>query len=232
MDSITESQFYGPNLGYVLELYERYREDPESVDESARSFFENWSPPQPEANGKAVNGQVAASEASGVEVHKVVGAAKYIRSIRDFGHRVARLDPLGSEPPGDPTLDPGFHDLTEEDLESLPASTINAPGTGPIVERTKTAREAIDELKRIYCNTTGYDFGHIHRATERFWLRDAVEDERFNQVQEDEDAKRLLRSLTRVDTFEKFLHKAFLGQKRFSVEGVDMVVPMLDLLVS
>ena len=231
MDSITESQFYGPNLGYVLELYERYREDPESVDESARSFFENWSPPQPEANGKAVNGQVAASEASGVEVHKVVGAAKYIRSIRDFGHRVARLDPLGSEPPGDPTLDPGFHDLTEEDLESLPASTINAPGTGPIVERTKTAREAIDELKRIYCNTTGYDFGHIHRATERFWLRDAVEDERFNQVQEDEDAKRLLRSLTRVDTFEKYLHRTFLGQKRFSVEGTDMVVPMLNLLV-
>ena len=188
MDKITESQFYGPNLGYVLELYERYKEDPDSVDERARSFFENWSPPEPGTNGRAVAAPGDAQAADGIGVNKVVAAAKYIRSIRDFGHRAAQLDPLGNEPPGDPTLDPAFHDLTEEDLEALPASAINAPGTGPIAERTSTAREAIDELKRIYCNTTGYDFGHIHRSTERFWLRDAVEDERFNQIQGDEDA--------------------------------------------
>ena len=227
MDNITESQFYGPNLGYVLELYERYREDPDSVDERTRSFFENWSPPVPGANGRAT-----ATGTAGVDVDKVVGAAKYIRSIRDFGHRAAQLDPLGSEPPGDPTLDPSFHDLTEEELEAFPSSIINAPGTGPIPERTNTAREAVDELRRMYCKTTGYDFGHIHDAAERFWLRDAVEDERFHQVLDGEEAKRLLRRLTRVDTLEKFLHRTFLGQKRFSVEGVDMVVPMLDLLVS
>src|ERR671932_1370362 len=168
---------------------------------------------------------------SGVDVDKVVGAAKYIRSIRDFGHRAARLDPLGSEPPGDPTLDPAFHDLTDEELEAFPASIVNAPGVGPIPERTNSALEAIEELKRIYCNTTGYDFGHIHIAKERFWLRDAVESERFNRVLEGKAAKELLESLTRVDTFEKFLHKAFLGQKRFSVEGLDMVVPMLNQLV-
>jgi 2-oxoglutarate dehydrogenase E1 component len=121
--------------------------------------------------------------------------------------------------------------VTEEDLEALPSSIINAPGTGPIPERTSSAREAIDELRRIYCKTTGYDFGHIHNSTERFWLRDAVEDERFHKVLEGEGAKNLLNSLTRVDTLEKFLHKTFLGQKRFSVEGVDMVVPMLSLIV-
>ena len=212
MDNITESQFYGPNLGYVLELYERYREDPDSVDERTRSFFENWSPPVPGANGRAT-----ATGTAGVDVDKVVGAAKYIRSIRDFGHRAAQLDPLGSEPPGDPTLDPSFHDLTEEELEAFPSSIINAPGTGPIPERTNTAREAIDELRRMYCKTTGYDFGHIHDAKERFWLRDAVEDERFHKVPDGEEAKRLLKRLTRVDTLEKFLHRTFLGQKRFSV---------------
>jgi 2-oxoglutarate dehydrogenase E1 component len=95
LDNITESQFYGPNLGYVLELYERYREDPDSVDERTRSFFENWSPPVPGANGRAT-----ATGTAGVDVDKVVGAAKYIRSIRDFGHRAAQLDPLGSDPPG------------------------------------------------------------------------------------------------------------------------------------
>jgi 2-oxoglutarate dehydrogenase E1 component len=229
MENITESQFYGPNLGYVLELYERYREDPGSVDESARSFFENWSPPEPGANGQT--GTAAAPSDVGMDVDKVIGAAKYIRSIRDFGHRAAQLDPLGSEPPGDPTLSPGFHDVTEEELEALPSSIINAPGTGPIPRRTRTAREAIDELRRIYCKTTGYDFGHIHDSSERFWLRDAVESERFHKVLEAEDAKNLLNSLTRVDTMEKFLHKTFLGQKRFSVEGTDMVVPMLNLLV-
>jgi 2-oxoglutarate dehydrogenase E1 component len=227
LDNITESQFYGPNLGYVLELYERYKEDPDSVDERTRSFFENWSPPELGANGRAT-----ATGTAGVDVDKVVGAAKYIRSIRDFGHRAAQLDPLGSEPPGDPTLDPGFHDLTEEELEALPSSIINAPGTGPIPERTNTAREAIDELWRIYCKTTGYDFGHIHNSTERFWLRDSVESERFHKVLEGEEAKNLLESLTRVDTLEKFLHKTFLGQKRFSIEGTDMTVPMLNLLVS
>src|SRR5215216_2869953 len=98
-----ESQFYGPNLGYVLELYERYREDPDSVDERTREFFDSWSPPAPETNGRAT--AAPSSEAAGMDVDKVVGAAKYIRSIRDFGHRAAQLDPLGSEPPGDPTLD-------------------------------------------------------------------------------------------------------------------------------
>ena len=226
MKNRTESQFYGPNLGYVLELYERYKKDPDSVDKRTRGFFEQWRPPEAGSNGP-----VAVSEVPGVDVDKVVGAAKYIRAIRDFGHRAAQLDPLGSPPPGDPTLDPGFHDISEDDLEALPASIVNAPGVGPIPERTNSAREAIEELKRIYCNTTGYDFGHIHIAKERFWLRDAVESERFNRVLEGEAAKELLESLTRVDTFEKFLHKAFLGQKRFSVEGLDMLVPMLNRLV-
>src|SRR5215212_6457571 len=230
LENLTESQFYGPNLGYVLELYESYKEDPDSVDERTRDFFEDWSLPETGADGHAVLG-VDVEKIVGA-VGKVVGATKYIRSIRDFGHRAAQLDPLGNEPPGDPTLDPGFHDLSEEELEALPSSIINAPGTGPIPERTATAREAIDELRRIYCKTTGYDFGHIHDAEERFWLRDAVESERFHKVLEGEEAKRLLKRLTRVDTLEKFLHRTFLGQKRFSVEGVDMVVPMLDLLVS
>ena len=224
MKNLTESQFYGPNLGYVLELYERYREDPDSVDERTRSFFEGWRPPEPETNGRSAGTPAVA----GVDVDKIVGVVKYVRAIRDFGHRAAQLDPLGSEAPGDPALDRDFYDISDEDLEALPSSLINAPGTGPIPERTKNAREAIEELKRIYMKTTGYDFGHIHNPEERFWLREAVESERFHRVYEGEVAKRLLERLTRVDTFEKFLHRTFLGQKRFSVEGTDMVVPMLN----
>mgnify|MGYP000465737732 CR=1 FL=1 len=218
---LSEREFFGPNLGYVLELYESYREDPDSVDERTREFFESWSPPR--LDTPSSNGQVAPE----MDVEKAVGASKHIRHIRDFGHRAAHLDPLGSEPPGDPTLDPEFYRITDEDLEILPTVIIG----GPIAERTSNAREAVDELRRIYCNTTGYDFGHVHDPEERFWLREAVESERFAKRLEGESAKRLLQRITRVDTFEKFLHKTFLGQKRFSVEGNDMVVPMLNRLI-
>jgi 2-oxoglutarate dehydrogenase E1 component len=225
LEKQTEYQFYGPNLGYVLELYERYREDPDSVDEGARQFFESWSPPGP--NGAGANGSAAAVSGDiELDVEKAVGASKHVRHIRDFGHRAAKLDPLGSEPPGDPTLDPEFYRITDDDLDHLPPLIIG----GPIAERSATAREAVEELRNLYCNTTGYDFGHVHDPDERFWLREAVESGRFYKRMEGEAAKRLLMRLTRIDTFEKFLHKSFLGQKRFSVEGNDMVVPMLNLL--
>ncbi|HET9928448.1 MAG TPA: 2-oxoglutarate dehydrogenase E1 component, partial [Rubrobacter sp.] len=93
------------------------------------------------------------------------------------------------------------------------------------------AGEAAEELRRIYCDTTGYDFGHVHDPEERFWLRESVESGRFEKAMEGENAKRLLERLTRVEAFETFLHKTFLGQKRFSVEGNDMVVPMLNRII-
>jgi 2-oxoglutarate dehydrogenase E1 component len=223
MESRTGSQFYGPNLGYALELYERFREDPGSIDEETRAFFERFGPPREgDRNGHVANGS---GVATGVDVEKVVGATKWVRHIRDFGHMAAQLDPLGSEPPGDPTLDPGFYRVSEEDLEDLPPALIVG---GPIGERASNGREAADELRRVYCETTGYDFGHVHTPDERFWLREAVESREFYRKMEGEGAKRLLGRLTRVDAFEKFLHRTFLGQKRFSVEGVDMVVPMLN----
>ncbi|CAN5697086.1 2-oxoglutarate dehydrogenase E1 component [soil metagenome] len=222
MERETENQFFGPNLGYVLELYEQYREDPDSVDGRTREFFESWTPPrvgEPNANGQQV--------APEVDAEKAVGASKHVRHIRDFGHRAAKLDPLGSEPPGDPTLDPTFYRITNDDLETQPALIIG----GPIAERSSNAREAVDKLRGIYCNTTGYDFGHVHDPVERFLLRESVESGRSDKRMEGEDAKRLLERLTRVDAFEKFLHKTFLGQKRFSVEGNDMVVPMLNRII-
>jgi 2-oxoglutarate dehydrogenase E1 component len=227
LENLTESQFYGPNLGYVLELYDSYLKDPDSVDETTREFFENWSPPRSisSTNGHAMEA-TASGGASEADADRIVGAAKYIRSLRDFGHSAARLDPLGFEPPGDPALDPAFHEISEDDLYSMPASIIG----GPLAQKTSSAGEAVQELKRIYCSTTCYDFGHIHIPAERFWLRDAVESERFHRRLEGEEARSVLKRLTRVDTFEKFLHRTFLGQKRFSIEGVDMAVPMLNLI--
>ena len=145
MERETENQFFGPNLGYVLELYENYKENPDSVDGRTKEFFESWSPPRVGTPG--ANGQQVAPE---VDVEKAVGASKHVRHIRDFGHRAARLDPLGSEPPGDPTLDPTFYRITDEDLETLHLFISG----GRIADRPSKATEAAEKLRSIYCDTT------------------------------------------------------------------------------
>src|SRR5215218_8237646 len=102
----TWEEFSGLNRGYVLELYERYRQDPASVDADTRALFEQWTPPTEPA-------PVAAD----VPYQKIVGAANLAQAIRRYGHLAAKLDPLRMRPPvGDPSLLPETHDVSEEDL--------------------------------------------------------------------------------------------------------------------
>ena len=210
-------QFHGLNAGYVLELYERYRQDPASVDPASRAAFETWTPPElrsQEPDGPALPASVSA----------IVGAANLAESIRRYGHLAAQLDPLGSDPGGDPTLSPAAHGLTDADLQQLPASLVG----GPVAERSRNAFEAIDRLRRVYCSTTGFDYAHVFVPEERDWLRHSAESGRFLPAMEPHSAEALLDRLTQVEVFERFLHHAFPGKTRFSVEGVDMLVPMLD----
>src|SRR5690606_6925843 len=101
-----------------LELYERYLRDPDSVDPASRAIFEQWSPDTVAP---------ASSPIGEMPVMKIVGAANLAQSIRTHGHHAARLDPLGTPPRGDPSLDPASHGLTEADLAALPASIVNGP---------------------------------------------------------------------------------------------------------
>src|SRR5690349_9158162 len=113
-------EFGGVNAGYVLELYERYKQNPQSVDPQTRKIFESWTPVADEAAGSL-------QAQAGVEVHKIVGAANLAECIRRYGHLAARLDPLGSEPVGDPSLSPAAHGITDADLKVLPASLVGGP---------------------------------------------------------------------------------------------------------
>src|SRR5712691_1992281 len=116
--------FYGPNAGYVLDLYDRYRNDPQSVDAETRTFFENWSPPEPppSANGDQLATRSPATDrrlatrAVTPDIARVVGAAALAQAIREYGHLAARLDPLGGRPPGDPELDAATHGIRDWDL--------------------------------------------------------------------------------------------------------------------
>ena len=213
-------EFTGLNRGYVLELYEKYRQNPSSVDDETRALFEHWTPPAQEESPAAAVGTVP--------LEKVVGAVNLAESIRRYGHLAAKLDPLGGRPPiGDPSLLAATHGVTDEDLRSIPANLVAGPLDG-----VTTAYDAIDALRRIYCSTTGYDYAHVFVPDEREWLRQAAERGRFRAPADPIDPVKLLDRLSQVEAFERFLQRTFPGKTRFSIEGLDMLVPVLDEVIA
>ncbi|HEU0164956.1 MAG TPA: 2-oxoglutarate dehydrogenase E1 component, partial [Thermomicrobiales bacterium] len=227
------SAFYGPNAGYVLELYDRYVADPTSVDADTRQFFESFSPDilASVTNTAAVPGTTPVAPASvglsEADVRKIAAAVDLANGIREYGHLAVQLDPLGSAPHGAPELSPDFYGITDDDLTRIPASVVG----GNLAAGAANAAEAIARLREAYTAVAGFDFDHIQIAEERVWLRDAVESGRFN-VEYDAAAKRkLLERLTQVEVFERYLHQTYLGQKRFSLEGNDVLIPMLDRII-
>lgn len=232
---LTWSDFHGPNAGYILELYERYQRDPNAVDSVTRAFFQKGAPPAFDgvARAQPTNGAVtppqATAEDAPVAMLTIVGVANLAQSIREYGHLDAQLDPLGSTPPGEPSLALDYHGLTEADLQRLPATLVG----GPVAERTTTAWEAITELRRLYAGSrTGYDFDHLRIPEVRAWLRDAVEADHFGPTAHPIDEVRLLERLTQVEVFETFIQANFPGKTRFSIEGLDMLVPILDEVIA
>ncbi|MDQ3856580.1 MAG: thiamine pyrophosphate-dependent enzyme, partial [Chloroflexota bacterium] len=237
-------QFYGPNAGYVLELYERYQADPEAVEPSTRRLFETWSPPaEPDTatvpaggDDRALSSEPESSddrtppahELSLADIDKVVGAARLIRVIREYGHLAARIDPLGSEPPGDAGLGLATHGLTEADLDSLPARAVS----GPLKTSGGTLLDVVRRLREMYCGSIGYDYDQVQDSGEREWIRDAIESCRFSIEADPDTELALLEQLVHVEVFEQFLHKTFPGQKWFSIEGLDMLVPMLNEIIA
>jgi 2-oxoglutarate dehydrogenase E1 component len=202
-------EFYGPNAGYALEILDHEKERV-SADGQALAA------PPPELRASA-------------EVSAAAAAAALAHSIRLFGHLAAHIDPLGSQPPGDPHLDYSAYGITEDDLARLPASVVGgALGRAP----ASNAREAVHHLEQLYCGTTGYEFAHIEDPGQREWLLAAVETERFRPPNDPIDEHELLDRLTEVSAFERFLHRAYPGQTRFSAEGLGMLIPMLDELIA
>jgi len=156
------------------------------------------------------------------DLKHVAAAMALVKAFRNFGHMAARLDPLGSEPPGDPALDPGPLGLTTEIMARIPADVLRIYVTG------KTLAEAYPELQKTYCGTIAYEVEHIGSHVERLWLRQVIESGQHRTPLSAEQKQKLLSRLTAVEGLERFLHRAYLGQKRFSIEGLDVLVPMLD----
>ena len=223
-------QFTGANAGYVYELFERYQREPSSVDEATRRAFAAWTPPDLSAVTPAGAKAEAADGRDGgpPDLQSGIAAFNLAESIRRFGHLAARIDPLGfHDPIGDPSLDAKSHGLTDAALQALPPSIVS----GPAAIGAANAAEAIAQLRAIYCSTTGHDYNHVFVPDERVWLREAVESGRFRPPNDPIHGVELIDRITQIETFERFLQRTFPGKTRFSIEGLDMMLPILDEIV-
>jgi 2-oxoglutarate decarboxylase len=153
-------------------------------------------------------------------------ATSLVKAHRTHGHLGAHLDPLGSPPIGDPAMDPATYGLTEELMEQIPADLLRVYVPG------HNLAEVLPNLRRTYCSTIAFEIEHISSHEQRVWLREHIESGQYRPALTVEDRLRLLERLTKVDAMERYQRAAFLGQKTFSIEGLDALVPMLETLMT
>jgi 2-oxoglutarate dehydrogenase E1 component len=237
----------GLNAGFARDLLEDYLENPEAVPSEWRELFESGAsdivathpglarlleragnghqaapaptappapPPSPAAEPQPVTDELLGA---------VAAAMALVKAHRMHGHLAARLDPLGSEPPGDPALEAErlIPKLTPELQARVPASVLRLYVPG------ETLADTLPRLRDTYCGTSAYEIEHISDHEKRVWLRQAIESGKYRHSLTNDERKDLLASLSRVEAFEQYLRRAFLGQKQFSIEGLDVMVPML-----
>jgi 2-oxoglutarate dehydrogenase E1 component len=231
----------GLNAGFARDLLEDYLENPDAVPSEWRELFESGNSDvvathpglvrllELAGNGHAVAAAAPAPPAEAEPVTDellgaVAAAMALVKAHRMHGHLAARLDPLGSEPPGDPALEPErlIPKLTPELQARVPASVLRLYVPG------ETLADTLPRLRDTYCGTIAYELEHIADHEKRVWLRQAIESGKYRRSLSQDERKELLASLSRVEAFEQYLRRAFLGQKQFSIEGLDVMVPMLD----
>lgn len=204
---------FGANLGYLLEMYEQYQQDPNSVDGDVYELFSSLTP--------------NASGTGNADASKIKSLMRLVDNIRQYGHLTANIYPL-YPPKRDnlPKLSLKDFNLTEADLKNLPAGLVS----DHFNDVADNALEAVKHLEATYQGAIGYEVSHINNTEERDWLKQRIESQTHKQYSKEEKLE-LLKSLARVEGFEKYIHKNFVGAKRFSIEGVDALVPMLEQML-
>ena len=242
-DQYASSPLYGSNAPAVEAMYEQYVRNPDSVQEGWRRYFRSLGDGQAEvahgpirqrliekARTSRTHGQGLATT-SGPAVaaeEKQAAVARLIQVYYLRGHQIADLDPLGimdRHTPGVLKLD--YLGLTESDMDT----EFYAGGLAGTSHRRMKLRDILDLLRKIYCGKLGAEFAHVSRARERLWLRKHFEKGVVSGSYPDETRLWLLEQLIAAEGIERYLHTRFVGQKRFSLEGGESLIPMLADLI-
>ncbi len=232
---------YGGNAAFIEDLYERYLSDPETVDIAWRERFDamrsdtstevahgpvrqNFLRLARESRSRAHSRATERLEPAAAE--KQSSVLRLINAYRYRGHQLANLDPINlREPPKVADLDPAYHHLEAGDMDQVfHTGSLYAPDRMPL-------HEIIELLEQIYRGTVGTEYMHITNTQEKRWIQKRVEGYRAQAELEDADRRWLLTLLTAAEGIEKYLHQRYVGQKRFSLEGGDALIPMLDELI-
>jgi len=243
---LANSYLFGGNAPFVEELYESYLDNPQSVPESWRAYFDKLQLVPGGARGghegrDMAHAPVVASfaqrarrgilRAPPVPTDRGIGRKQVyvlllINAYRTLGSRWAQLDPLKRLPrPQIPELEPAFYDLTEADMDTV-------FNTGTLVgPEEATLREIMQILRDTYTATVGAEYMYIADSRQKSWIQSRLEPVRGQFGFPAEQKRRLLERLTAAETLEKYLHTRYVGQKRFSLEGGDTLIPVMDEIV-
>ncbi|MES2770493.1 MAG: thiamine pyrophosphate-dependent enzyme, partial [Pseudomonadota bacterium] len=233
------SYLSGGNAPFVEELYENYLNNPASVPDEWRDYFDKLAqlpgfiardvPHLPVINAfaeQAKQGQ-RRSSAAPTDNHKQVAVLELINAYRATGDRWADLDPLKRQPrPALPELDPAYYGLGDADMNTL----FHAGSFKGVAEQASLG-QILDALKATYCGSVGVEYMYMTQREERSWLQDRLEPNHSRAAYSEKQKKRFLERLTAAETLERYLHTRYVGQKRFSLEGGESLILAMDELI-
>ncbi len=242
---LANSYLFGGNAPFIEELYEQYLANPAAVPEGWRDYFDQMQL-MPDAAGsagrdvahapviesfvqRAKSGALAGRAVPQIDAaHErlQVAALLLVTAYRIAGSRWATLDPLKRMPrPQVPELEAGYYDLSEADLD-------REVSAGSFVGLDRTSlRNLIHALRDTYCGNIGFEYMFIGERAQRDWIQQRVESVRATPQYTPEVQKRLLQKLTEAELLERYLHTRYVGQKRFSLEGGESLIPSIDELI-
>ncbi|OYU92529.1 MAG: 2-oxoglutarate dehydrogenase E1 component, partial [Burkholderiales bacterium PBB5] len=242
----SNSYLFGGNAPYVEELYEAYLDNPGSVPDNWRTYFDNLQnvpatdgseardvahAPVVESFAQRAKANAFALKASSADLEvarKQVHVQSLVAAYRNVGQRWADLDPLKrTERPRIPELEPAFYDLTESDMDI----TFSAANTYFGKSENMSLREILQALRETYCGTIGAEFMHITDQGQKRWWQQKLEAIRSKPSLNVVQKKHILDRLTAAEGLERYLHTKYVGQKRFSLEGGESFIAAMDELI-
>src|SRR5580765_3075556 len=206
------------NAEYIDQLHEQYLKDPRSVPEQWRAFFAGFEVGLERSTTDGARPTLPTGPLN-------MGVFDLVHAYRELGHFIAHLDPLGHDRPSHPLLNLSEFGLTPDDLDK---PTVKPGFYGNF---NGTLRDLIEKLRLTYCRSLGVEFLDIPDKQQREWLASKMEPNHNCPALSDDERRAILFQLIAADEFEKFLHTRYIGQKRFSLEGGDALVPLMNTLI-